>query len=213
MPQRGTMQNQSSRPVDKRVKRAREFRHDPTEAEKKLWRYLRQLSPDRSHFRRQASIGPYFADFACHQTRIVIEVDGGQHADSESDARRTRYLEANGYRVLRFWNNDVLGNIEGVVETIMNAVGAGEGPPPPTPPHQRSSTLDLRGRGARVASALLKQQSRSKARCRLCSPPTRSCGGEVDSSEARISGVGGRCPQQKSGVGPIRGPSSSIRPQ
>jgi very-short-patch-repair endonuclease len=152
MPRRGTMPNRSSRPIDERVKRAREFRHDPTEAEKKLWRYLRQLSPDRSHFRRQATTGPYFADFACHRTRIVIEVDGGQHADSESDARRTSYLEANGYRVLRFWNHDVLGNIEGVVEAIMSAVGVGEGPPPPgfelrsnRPPHQRTSKLDLRG--------------------------------------------------------------------
>jgi len=106
--------------------------------EKKLWQHLRQISPGRSHFRRQATIGPYFADFACHQTRIVIKVDGGQHADSITDERRTRYLEANGYRVLRFWNNDVLGNIEGVVEVICDALNLGEGPPPPTPPHRKA---------------------------------------------------------------------------
>jgi very-short-patch-repair endonuclease len=93
---------------------------------RELWRYLRQISPSRSHLRRQATIGPYFADFACHQTRIVIEVDGGQHAGNTSDEHRTRYLEANGYRVLRFWNNEVLGNIEGVVEVICQAIGSSE---------------------------------------------------------------------------------------
>src|SRR5882757_2968405 len=132
------MPDRTPRPIDKRVPRARELRRDTTDAEKKLWQHLRQISPGRSHFRRQATIGPYFADFACHQTRIVIEVDGGQHADSITDERRTRYLEANGYRVLRFWNNDVLGNIEGVVEVICDALNLGEGPPPPTPPHRKA---------------------------------------------------------------------------
>jgi very-short-patch-repair endonuclease len=149
----GTMSHRTPRPIDKRVPRARELRHDPTDAEKKLWQYLRQLSPERSHLRRQATISPYFADFACHRTRIVIEVDGGQHADSASDERRTRYLEANGYRVLGFWNNDVLGNIEGVVEIICNAVDLGEGPPPPRfelrsnrPPHRKRGEGSTAGR-------------------------------------------------------------------
>jgi very-short-patch-repair endonuclease len=126
------MPDWTPRGIDKRIPRARGLRRDATDAEKKLWQYLRRISPGRSHFRRQATIGPYFADFACHQTRIVIEVDGGQHADSTADEQRTRYLEANGYRVLRFWNNEVLGNIEGVVEVICNAVG-GAGPPTPDP--------------------------------------------------------------------------------
>src|SRR5271154_2368746 len=99
--------------VDHRVPRARALRRDATEAEKKLWQHLRQPPFKQHHFRRQATIGPYFADFASHQLKIVIEVDGGQHSASASDEARTRYLEANGYRVLRFWNNEVGENISG----------------------------------------------------------------------------------------------------
>ncbi|WP_299717261.1 DUF559 domain-containing protein [Tardiphaga sp.] len=131
------MPDRAPRPIDKRVPRARALRRDPTDAEKKLWLHLRDIFPGKSHFRRQATIGPYFADFACHQTRVVIEVDGGQHADSLSDARRTAYLEARGYRVLRFWNNDVLTNIDGVLESICSSIGVDGGPPPPTPPRRR----------------------------------------------------------------------------
>ena len=108
------MPERTPRPIDKRVPRARALRRDPTEAEKKLWIHLRDIFPGKSHFRRQATIGPYFADFACHQTKVVIEVDGGQHAENARDARRTADLEARGYRVLRFWNHDVLSNIEGI---------------------------------------------------------------------------------------------------
>jgi very-short-patch-repair endonuclease len=100
---------------DVRIPRARRLRRDMTLAEKKLWRYLRQLPLGASHFRRQATIGPFFADFACHELRVVVEVDGGGHGLDDklaSDARRTEYLESCGYRVLRFWNNDVLNNIE-----------------------------------------------------------------------------------------------------
>ena len=103
------------RKTDHRVSRARSFRRNPTDAERGLWQKLRRLSHGSAHFRRQATMGPYFADFACHTTRLVIEVDGGQHADSLSDRNRTDYLNANGDRVMRFWNNDVLNNIEGVL--------------------------------------------------------------------------------------------------
>jgi very-short-patch-repair endonuclease len=122
------MSSRTPRRIDKCVPRARGLRRDATDGEKKLWQCLCQTSPGRSHFRRQATIGPYFAYFACHQTRIVIEVDGGQHADCTADEQRSRYLEANGYRVLRFWNNEVLANIEGVVEVICEAVGLKEDP-------------------------------------------------------------------------------------
>jgi len=118
------------------------LRRDVTEAEKRLWQYLRQPPFKECHFRRQATIGPYFADFASHQPRIVIELDGGQHSLSPSDEVRTRYLEANGYRVLRFWNNDVLANIDGVATQIHTATGT-ESPPPLTPPHRK------RGEGKR----------------------------------------------------------------
>jgi very-short-patch-repair endonuclease len=111
------------------------LRRDATEAEKKPWQHLRQPPFRGYHFRRQATIGPYFADFASHQLRMVIEVDGGQHSGSASDAARTRYLEANGYRVLRFWNNEVCENMSGVLAAIDAAVNADRPPTPdPSPP-------------------------------------------------------------------------------
>src|SRR6476646_10005176 len=112
----------TQRPADRRVPRARALRRDATEAEKKLWQHLRQPPFRERHFRRQATIGPYFADFASHQLRIVLEVDGGQHSLGTSDEARTRYLEANGYRVLRFWNNEVLKNASGVLSVIDTAI-------------------------------------------------------------------------------------------
>jgi very-short-patch-repair endonuclease len=123
------------RRIDHRVPRARTLRRDATEAEKKLWQHLRQPPFKQHHFRRQATIGPYFADFASHQFKIIIEVDGGQHSDSRSDEVRTQYLEASGYRVLRFWNNDVAENLSGVLSTIDAAVNADRPPTPdPSPP-------------------------------------------------------------------------------
>ena len=92
------MTERTQRSADQRVPRARSLRRDATEAEKKLWQHLRQPPFKQYHFRRQATIGPYFADFASHQARIVVEVDGGQHSGSTSDEARTRYLEAKGYR-------------------------------------------------------------------------------------------------------------------
>ena len=114
------------------------MRAAPTEAERKLWWHLRhRLLTPGTHFRRQVRIGRYVADFACHATRIVVEVDGGQHgATSAADEARTKVLEANGYRVLRYWNNDVLRNIDGVLEDISTRQPR---PPPPTPPHKGAS--------------------------------------------------------------------------
>ena len=103
-----------------------------TDAEKKLWRHLRQLPVDGTHFRRQSSIGPYYADFACHGLRVVIEIDGSQHARTDrmaADEKRTAYLKAAGYRVLRFWNNEVLQDIEAVM-TAIHAVLAERAPHP-----------------------------------------------------------------------------------
>jgi very-short-patch-repair endonuclease len=106
---------------------ARGMRRMPTNAEQKLWWHLHRLSMKGSHFRRQVRIGRYIADFASHKQRIVIEVDGGQHAGNAADAARSRFIEERGYRVLRFWNNDVLGNIDGVLEVITNAIAAANG--------------------------------------------------------------------------------------
>ena len=133
------------RSIDRRVPRARSLRKNPTDAERKLWQRLRAL-PGAAHFRRQATIGSYFADFACHTNRLVIEIDGGQHADSASDGRRTDYLNALGYRVLRFWNNDVLGNIDGVLETIIDALRVAPPTPDPSPPRERGEGSGDTGR-------------------------------------------------------------------
>jgi very-short-patch-repair endonuclease len=73
-------------------------------------------------FRRQQPIGPFFVDFVCLERRLIVEVDGGQHAGSSSDAERTRWLQAQGYRVLRFWNNDVLANPDGVAQVILDSL-------------------------------------------------------------------------------------------
>ena len=119
---------QGSRKADARVPRARGLRRAMTDAERKLWWHLREMPIGGTHFRRQAPIGPYFADFACHQCKLVIELDGSQHAAAPTavaDAARTRFLERHGYRVLRFWNNDVLGNIEGVMTIVHDALGSG----------------------------------------------------------------------------------------
>jgi very-short-patch-repair endonuclease len=102
---------------------ARAMRAAPTEAERKLWWHLRHRIPTPgTHFRRQVRIDRYIADFVCHAARLVIEVDGSQHAGSGVDEERTKALEANGYRVLRYWNNDVLANIDGVLEDILSAI-------------------------------------------------------------------------------------------
>jgi len=118
---------------DTRVRRARQLRRAMTTPERKLWWRLRELSPNGSHFRRQATIGPYFADFACHTTKLVIEIDGGQHgqaAQFKRDVKRDAYLRRNGYRVLRFWNNDVRENIEGVLSLICEALNRANAPHP-----------------------------------------------------------------------------------
>lgn len=101
-----------------------------------MWWRLRELAPKGSHFRRQATIGPYFADFACHATKLVIEIDGGQHGQARQfkrDLKRDAYLRHNGYRVLRFWNNDVRENIEGVLSLICEALESRKSPPTPDP--------------------------------------------------------------------------------
>ena len=105
-----------------------------TEAEKKLWRRLQNYQLDGRHFRKQVPIGVFIADFCCLREKLIVEVDGGQHAASGDDAVRTKWLEAQGYTVLRFWNNDVLGNIDGVVATILLALEALPKQPPLNPP-------------------------------------------------------------------------------
>jgi len=109
------------------VPRARALRKYATEAEKRMWQALRQTFP-AIKWRRQVPIGPYFADFFSFAAKLVIEVDGGQHAEAASyDARRTEFLQARGLTVLRFWNNDVLANTNGVMTQISLSLREREG--------------------------------------------------------------------------------------
>jgi very-short-patch-repair endonuclease len=122
---------------------ARQLRRELTDAERRLWTHLRQNQLDGHRFRRQVPIGPYIVDFACLSARVLIEVDGGQHTDAlHYDAARSAWLEARGYQVLRFWNNDVLSNTDGVLmvirETLLTARGA---TPHPSPPPQGGREL------------------------------------------------------------------------
>jgi very-short-patch-repair endonuclease len=104
---------------------ARRLRSDMTEAEKRIWYLLRRRQFGGLNFRRQVPIDPYIVDFACLTKRLVIELDGGQHdARSAQDAARTAWLEAQGYRVLRFWNNEVFENLDAVLRAISLACGA-----------------------------------------------------------------------------------------
>ena len=98
---------------------ARELRRNLTDAEKLLWSKLRSNQLRGAKFRRQFPLPPYVVDFCCEAARLIVEVDGGQHAEAaEADQARTEVLERRGYRVIRFWNSDVLSNIDGVLEEI-----------------------------------------------------------------------------------------------
>jgi|SRR3982074_2600040 very-short-patch-repair endonuclease len=105
-----------------KTERARRLRRDSTDAERKLWYRLRSRSILGFKFVRQEPIGPYVVDFVCRERRLILEVDGGQHAGNKRDLVRDQWLAGQRYRVLRFWNNDVLGNVDGVLETIAVAL-------------------------------------------------------------------------------------------
>jgi len=110
--------------MDRARLRARALRKNPTDAERTLWSHLRFWQVHGHKFRRQQPIGDYIVDFICLEKKLIIEVDGGQHAEQEIyDSARDAWLRAQGYFVLRFWNNDVLQNIDGVKETIFTALG------------------------------------------------------------------------------------------
>ena len=111
--------------------KARSLRENQTDAEGLLWHYLRHKQLDGHKFRRQQPIGPYIVDFACMPRKVIVELDGGQHAERRNhDERRDRFLQGQGYRLLRFWNNEVFENCFGVLERIYEAV---QNPPPPQP--------------------------------------------------------------------------------
>ncbi len=109
--------------------KAQDLRREQTEAEKIIWHALKAKRFDGYKFRRQFLINPYIADFACVEKMIVVEIDGGQHCESLRDNARTKFLESKGWQVVRFWNNDVMGNLDGVLSTLSLTLSrrAGEG--------------------------------------------------------------------------------------
>jgi len=114
--------------------RARALREAPTDAESLLWFHLRDRRLGNHKFRRQRPIGPYFADFACLDAMLVVELDGGQHVEAAAyDENRTRFMQAQGFRVLRFWNNEVLTQTDAVRERILQALQEGNPHPSPLP--------------------------------------------------------------------------------
>jgi very-short-patch-repair endonuclease len=104
-----------------------QLRHNQTQAEAKLWQALRSHRLCDVHFRRQHAIGPYVVDFCTPRHKLIIEVDGGQHLDQqEYDIECTAFLESSGYKVLRFWNDEVIKNRDGVLRVILEAIGLPE---------------------------------------------------------------------------------------
>jgi very-short-patch-repair endonuclease len=122
------------------------MRNNDTAAEEKLWRALRRLPIDGSHFRRQVPIGNFIADFACLSARLILEVDGSRHGTPtglSADAERTAWLESKGFKVIRFWNSEIVENIDGVLDAVyaalygsMTAEPHSFKPSPSTPPRR-----------------------------------------------------------------------------
>jgi very-short-patch-repair endonuclease len=109
---------------------AKTMRLQPTEAEKRLWQILRAHRLGGLKFKRQVPIEGYIVDFVCFEARLIVEADGGQHADSRADIARDQRLSALGFRILRVWNNDVLANPDGVAAAILGACGGGSAASP-----------------------------------------------------------------------------------
>ena len=126
--------------------RSRQLRNNATEAERRLWPHLSARKLNGVRFNRQFPIGQFICDFVSREKRLVIELDGGQQAFStEYDSRRTAFLEAQGYKVLRFWNNEVLDNLDGVLTVIGQTL---DNTPSPSPSRRREGSLwtrQLRG--------------------------------------------------------------------
>jgi very-short-patch-repair endonuclease len=120
--------------VDNLLNLAKSLRKRPTDAEKRLWLHLKSKQINGLKFRRQEPIGTYIVDFVCFEQRLIIELDGGQHAGQQAqDQERESWFRSQGFKTLRFWNHEVLANIEGVLEVIR---GTCLTTPSPNPSHQ-----------------------------------------------------------------------------
>ncbi len=160
--------------------RARTLRNNATHAERHLWRYLQNRGLGGFRFTRQKPIGPFFADFLCRERKLVVELDGRQHEErTEQDRRRTRFLESEGYTVLRFWNGEATDDTGRVLATILNALEQ-------LPSH--FSSPPARGRGPRGGSERSElgtavPEAPSKARASALAPtpsPSRKREGRID---------------------------------
>ncbi len=117
----------------KNIHFAKALRTNQTDAELKIWQALRAGRLMDYKFKRQVPIGDFIVDFVCFEQKLIIELDGGQHSDSEKDVIRDARLNAMGFRVLRFWNNEVMQNIEGVLAVILQYLQAVSPSPQPSP--------------------------------------------------------------------------------
>jgi very-short-patch-repair endonuclease len=108
---------------EKRTERARSLRRNLTRAESVLWAQIRGRQLGGFKFVRQEAIGRYYADFVCRERRVIVELDGGQHADRAKDWQRDAEMCAVGYRVIRFWNNEVIDNLNGVLQSLLSELG------------------------------------------------------------------------------------------
>ena len=122
--------------------RAKSMRSEPTPSEHRLWQILRAKRLAGHKFKRQLVIDHYIADFACIGHRLIVEADGGRHSVSEYDEKRDAYLQAQGFRILRFWNNEIFNNEEGVLTSIFDALTA---PLPARAAHESPSPAEGRG--------------------------------------------------------------------
>ena len=123
--------------------KARVLRKNQTDAESLLWYHLRDRHLSGHKFRRQHPMGVFIADFVCIERRIVVEVDGGQHAlQGEEDKRRSAYLKSKGYRVVRFWDNEVLKDTQAVLEAILRTIESDTPSPRPSPPQAREREIN-----------------------------------------------------------------------
>ena len=178
-------------PNARALAQAKRMRAEPTEAERRLWSILKSLKEPGFHFRRQAAIGPYVADFACLSKRLIIEADGGGHGGMR-DLARDAWLETHGYRVLRFWNTEIIENPQGVGEAVLAALAH------PTPA--------LPSRGGREAAPPVHQSAASAAMAQPESPD-----GAKASPSPRGEGRGGVNTPQKWAL--LIGPEGGFAPE
>jgi very-short-patch-repair endonuclease len=137
--------------------RAQELRNAATNPERRLWGHFSNRQFGGWKFSRQMPVGHYICDFLCREARLIVEVDGGQHCESERDAHRTAFLEAEGFRVVRFWNSDVLERMEGVLIQLAAVLDEIQKSPPPAPYRIREGKSRAAAKGWADAAAKVRR--------------------------------------------------------